>query len=98
MKKRARAEAKRKSMEEAALNERLQANQTYAATNFNQYLHNEQHEDVMKVFEKSDLTQVLNLNDRPNIDTVMMTPEEKKARDLAEKRKKKEEERALKKK
>ena len=52
----------------------------------------------MKVFQKSNLTQVLNLNDRQNIETMLMNPEEKKAYDLAEKRKRKEEERAAKKK
>ena len=51
-------------------------------------------QEVLKVFKKSDLTQVFNLNDRPAIDTMMLTPEEKKAHDLAEKRKRKEEERA----
>ena len=42
MKKRARAEAKRKAKEEIDLNEYLQANQTYSATNFDQFLLNKQ--------------------------------------------------------
>ena len=112
LKKRARAEAKRKALEEKELNDRLQTNQTdsqMATADFNQFVSKAQQQvaqdekaaqaqEVLKVFKKSDLTQVFSLNDHPNIDKMMMTSEEKKAYDLAEKRKRKEEERAAKKK